>query len=83
MKRLIVLSLAVILSLSLTGCFGGRCANCGTPIGKNDREYDPIAGKYVCQDCFFSNAWDILDRLMYVDMIGDYLDAHGYAMIEK
>ena len=83
MKRTLAAAFLAASLFLLTGCMGSNCSNCGTAIGAKDRMYDPIADKYVCLDCYYSNAWDVLDELMYVDAIEDYLDAHGYKIVRK
>ena len=74
MKRVLLFLIAVGLIVSLTGCFGGKCAHCDEPLSRDDRLYDPIAGKYVCWDCYFDNAGDIVDQLIYSDYFYDNAD---------
>lgn len=74
MKKLFLLTAAILLSLVLTGCFGGTCVNCGSRMSRDDCIYDPIAGEYVCSDCYFDNAWDIIDCLIDTDFFYDNAD---------
>jgi len=73
----------IVIGILIGSALNPRCPNCGKRVSKKDAIYDQIAGKYVCETCYFDNAFDMMDQFMEWDMIEDYLDSKGYEMVKK